>query len=91
MSSVLKGTVKFFDSKKGWGFILVGEGDKQEEIFVHFSAIRAEGFKTLHQDDEVEFEIAENEKGVQAMNVVVTKKAQKRSKAKANDGDTDRA
>ncbi len=61
------GTVKWFNSEKGYGFLSVeGEND----VFVHFSAIQGEGFKTLEEGQEVEFEIVEGEKGPQAANVV---------------------
>lgn len=62
------GKVKWFDSKKGYGFILTDEG---REIFVHYTGIIAEGFKALTEGQNVEFEIGNNEKGVQAMNVTV--------------------
>jgi len=60
------GTVKWFDESKGFGSILT-EGGK--EIFVHFSAIREEGFRTLAQGEEVEFDIRETDTGLQAANV----------------------
>ncbi|NIS59969.1 MAG: cold shock domain-containing protein [Proteobacteria bacterium] len=63
-----KGQVKWFSEKKGYGFITREDGD---DIFVHFSAINREGFKTLREGDEVEFEISEGEKGLQATNVTV--------------------
>ena len=62
-----KGTVKWFNQKKGYGFILSEDG---KEIFVHFSSIKGEGFKTLREGDEVKFEITKGEKGEQATNVV---------------------
>ena len=64
----MKGKVKWFDSKKGYGFILDEEGN---EIFVHFSGIVKEGFKALKEQQQVEFEIGESDKGPQAVNVVV--------------------
>lgn len=64
---MLKGTVKWFNATKGFGFISTEEG---EDVFVHFSAIQSDGFKTLDEGDEVEFEIVEAEKGPQAANVV---------------------
>ncbi|MGM0472275.1 MAG: cold-shock protein [Bacillota bacterium] len=64
---ILSGTVKWFDAKKGYGFI---ESEEGEDIFVHYSAIEEEGFKTLEDGEEVEFEIVEGEKGPQAENVV---------------------
>ena len=63
-----RGQVKWFSEKKGYGFITREDGD---DIFVHFSAINKEGFRTLHEGDEVEFEISEGEKGLQATNVKV--------------------
>jgi CspA family cold shock protein len=62
-----KGTVKWFNQKKGYGFILSEDG---KEIFVHFSSIQGEGFKSLREGDEVKFEITQGEKGEQATNVV---------------------
>ncbi|MEC9490062.1 MAG: cold-shock protein [Halanaerobiales bacterium] len=61
------GKVKWFDAKKGYGFIEREDGD---DVFVHFSAIEDEGFKTLEDDQEVEFEIVEGDRGPQAENVV---------------------
>ncbi|MCF8000561.1 MAG: cold-shock protein [Halanaerobiales bacterium] len=61
------GTVKWFDEKKGYGFIEREDGD---DVFVHFSAIEDDGFKTLNEDQEVEFEIVEGDRGLQAENVV---------------------
>jgi CspA family cold shock protein len=63
-----KGQVKWFSEKKGYGFITREDGD---DIFVHFSAIDKEGFRTLREGDEVEFEITEGEKGLQATKVTV--------------------
>ncbi|EPD1732273.1 cold-shock protein [Enterococcus hirae] len=60
------GTVKWFDNKKGYGFISY---DETEEIFVHFTAIEEEGFKTLEENQSVEFEIIEGNRGVQAAHV----------------------
>lgn len=67
----MTGKVKWFDSKKGYGFILPDEGG---EIFVHYTGIIAEGFKALTEGQRVEFEIGGNEKGQQAVNVTVIKK-----------------
>ena len=60
------GTVKWFNAEKGYGFISRENG---EDVFVHFSAISMDGFKTLDEGQEVEFEIVEGEKGPQATNV----------------------
>lgn len=62
-----RGTVKWFNERKGFGFI--AREDNGEDVFVHYSAIAAEGFKTLNEGDEVTFEIQEGPKGLQAANV----------------------
>lgn len=61
------GTVKWFNAEKGYGFISNDEGG--EDVFVHFSAIQAEGYKTLEEGQEVEFEVVQGAKGPQAANV----------------------
>lgn len=61
-----EGTVKWFNAKKGFGFISDAEGN---DIFVHFSALNMEGFKVLEDGDKVQFEVVEGEKGPQAANV----------------------
>jgi CspA family cold shock protein len=61
-----EGTVKWFNEKKGYGFI---EKDGGGDIFVHFSAIQAGGFKTLREGQRVSFEVSEGEKGPSAANV----------------------
>ena len=60
------GTVKWFNAKKGYGFISDENGD---DIFVHFSALNMSGIKVLEEGDKVEFEVIEEEKGPQAANV----------------------
>jgi cold shock protein len=63
----MKGTVKWFNDSKGYGFIKDAKG---EDVFVHFSAIQAEGFRTLSEGEEVEFEVRESDRGLQAANVM---------------------
>jgi len=70
---VVKGTVKWFNSRKGFGFINSEEGN---DVFVHYSALSGgDEYKTLNENDQVEFDIVEGQKGPQASNVVVTEKA----------------
>ncbi len=64
----LTGTVKWFNSKKGYGFITRDDG--QGDVFVHFSAIQENGFRSLEEGQKVEFEIVKEEKGEKAQNVV---------------------
>ena len=61
-----QGTVKWFNSEKGFGFI---EVEGENDVFVHFSAIQGEGFKTLDEGQKVEFEVVEGNRGPQAANV----------------------
>lgn len=63
----LQGRVKWFDPRKGYGFI---EREGEEDVFVHYSAIQMEGYKTLEDGELVEFDIEESERGPQAENVV---------------------
>ncbi|MEJ2152084.1 MAG: cold-shock protein [Gemmatimonadota bacterium] len=66
MSERLTGTVKWFNDAKGFGFIQQENGP---DVFVHFSAIQADGFKSLAENDRVEFEVTDGPKGPQATNV----------------------
>jgi len=63
----MRGTVKWFNDSKGYGFIRQNQGD---DVFVHHSAIVGDGFRTLAEGEEVEFEVQQSEKGVQATNVI---------------------
>jgi CspA family cold shock protein len=63
----MQGRVKWFNPQKGYGFIEVEDG---KDVFVHYSEIKEEGFKTLEEGQEVEFEIVEGNRGPQAANVV---------------------
>lgn len=63
----MKGTVKWFNDSKGYGFI---QHDGGEDVFVHFSAIVGDGFRTLAEGESVEFEVRNGERGPQAENVV---------------------
>ncbi len=64
----MKGTVKWFDSAKGYGFITTEEG---ADLFVHYSGINKDGFKVLEEGQQVEFEVGEGKKGPQAINVTL--------------------
>ena len=61
-----KGTVKWFNAEKGYGFIT---GEDGSDVFVHFSAIQTDGFKTLEEGQEVSFDLTEGARGMQAANV----------------------
>jgi CspA family cold shock protein len=61
-----QGTVKWFNNKRGWGFIVKEDG---EDIFVHYSAIKGEGFKSLDEGQRVQFDVEEGAKGPAAANV----------------------
>ena len=67
MSERETGTVKWFSSSKGYGFI---ERESAEDVFVHYSAIQSEGFKNLEEGQRVEFSVEQGSKGLQAANVV---------------------
>ena len=72
--NLVKGTVKWFNGRKGFGFIISEDGN---DVFVHYSALVKERdeYATLNENDKVEFDIVEGQKGPQASNVVVTEKA----------------
>ncbi|MEU8582621.1 cold-shock protein [Streptomyces sp. L500] len=63
------GTVKWFNAEKGFGFITQDDGGP--DVFVHFSAVQGTGFKELHENDRVEYDVTQGQKGPQAENVVV--------------------
>ncbi len=62
-----EGTVKWFDDRKGFGFI---ERENGEDVFVHFSNVTMEGFKSLEQGEKVSFDVEKTDRGLQAVNVV---------------------
>lgn len=66
----MRGVVKWFSAEKGYGFI--SREDEGGDVFVHYSAIQTDGYRTLEQGDTVEFEITQGQKGPQASNVVKT-------------------
>jgi len=68
MSERTQGTVKWFNSEKGYGFITPEEG---ADVFVHYSEIQGNGYRSLNEGDRVEFEITDGRKGKQASSVVV--------------------
>lgn len=68
MENRVTGTVKWFNAKKGYGFISYNDG---QDIFVHYSSIRGDGYRTLQENQEVEFTLADGPKGPQAQDVVV--------------------
>ena len=73
-----KGKVRWFNNKKGYGFLQKDSDGK--DIFVHYSAITMEGYKTLKTNDEVAFDVTQGDKGPMAANVVVTLSAPEESK-----------
>ncbi|RMI25211.1 MAG: cold shock domain-containing protein [Calditrichaeota bacterium] len=64
----MTGTVKWFNAQKGYGFISYGDG---QDVFVHYSAIQGNGYRSLEEEQAVEFTIVENERGPQAKDVVI--------------------
>ena len=70
MSAKINGLVKWFNADKGFGFITPADGSK--DVFVHFSAIQSDNFRTLFEGQKVEFNIAAGAKGPAAANVVIT-------------------
>ncbi|HSW15001.1 MAG TPA: cold-shock protein [Solimonas sp.] len=66
MSNRESGTVKWFDNAKGYGFIQRGAGD---DVFVHFRQIQGDGYRTLQEGQQVQFDVAQGQKGLQAENV----------------------
>ena len=86
---LVKGTVKWFNSRKGFGFINSEEGN---DVFVHYTALSGDGdeYKTLNENDKVEFDVVEGQKGPQASNVVVTEKAPRQYNSYNKGGRRDR-
>ena len=70
---MVTGKVKWFSDEKCFGFI--EQGEVEPDVFVHFSAIQGDGFRSLNEGDEVEFEVEQGQKGLQAANVTVTNAA----------------
>lgn len=66
----MQGKVKWFNNEKGYGFI---HYEEDKDIFVHYSSIMFEGYKTLNENDDVEFDLVETDKGLQAKNVRLVK------------------
>jgi CspA family cold shock protein len=69
MSDRVRGTVKWFNNSKGYGFITREDGE--EDVFVHYSAIEADGYRSLNEGQRVEFTIEQSPKGLQASNVTI--------------------
>jgi CspA family cold shock protein len=64
-----KGTVKWFNAQKGFGFIVPDDGSK--DLFVHYSSIKANGFRSLKEGDKVEYEVEKTDQGAKAVNVTI--------------------
>ena len=79
----MEGKVKWFNSEKGYGFIERSEGG---DVFVHFSAIQTDGFKTLEEGQSVKFEVVEGNRGLQAANVVLMISRRNRGATYRGDG-----
>lgn len=73
---MVEGKVKWFNPRKGYGFIGTDDG---RDVFVHYSSIAGDGFKTLDEGDAVQFDVVEGEKGLRATNVVVKSGAEKQT------------
>ena len=73
----MKGIVKWYDRKKGWGFIIRENG---EDIFVHQTGVKKEGFRFLHSDSNVEFDVENSPRGQIAVNVIETVNPEQKSK-----------
>jgi len=80
----LTGRVKWFDAQKGYGFI---EREGERDVFVHFSVIQMEGYKTLDDGEEVEFDIVESDRGPQAANVTRLGRAEPEEPFAADDSE----
>lgn len=78
----MRGRVKWFDAQKGYGFI---EREGEEDVFVHYSAIQEEGYKTLDDGEEVEFDVVQGDRGPQASNVIRTNVGAAAPAAKASE------
>jgi CspA family cold shock protein len=76
-----KGKVKWFNNKKGYGFIIAEDG--QSDVFVHYSVIEKNGFKTLKENTEVEYEATQTDKGLKATKVIPPKKETQQQQASA--------
>jgi CspA family cold shock protein len=80
-----EGTVKWFNTRKGYGFIAAADG---KDVFVHYSSISSEGYKTLAEGDPVSFDIVQGEKGPRAENVVLLSAGGKKAKKDEKPGES---